>query len=224
MSDDADDTAERTALELGRRTVLAAGAAGLGLSALGTGVASASHSPADKLSAVGSTLELVEAAQSNGGSASSSTAVTLLSGSMKTSSPTDLILQATVESGLYTDIKTKGNDESWANAGLTCWVEVDGEEVPVTSGSDGAVVFNNREFGMKTSNFENEEAMIELFLRTRSANAFNWLTLNVGSGTHTIELKADLDVYASGKGSAKALVGPRTLIVEPTKLANDATI
>ncbi|WP_435364665.1 hypothetical protein [Haloarchaeobius sp. DYHT-AS-18] len=224
MDDEPTRDGEQHSFELGRRHVLAAGVAGLGLSALGTGTVGASHSPADKVSAVGSTLELMESTKSNGGESSAGAEVTLLSGTMKTSSPTDLILQATVESGLYTDIKTKGNDESWANAGVQCWVEIDGAEVPVTSGSSGKVVFNNREFGMKTSNFENEEAMIELFLRTRSSNAFNWLTLDVGSGEHTIELKADIDVYANGKGSAKALVGPRTLVVEPTKMANDAEI
>jgi hypothetical protein len=57
-----------------------------------------------------------------------------------------------------------------------------------------------------------------------SANAFNWIWLNAGSGQHTIVVKADLVVTEIGTAAAQAAVGNRTLVVEPEKLANDIAI
>jgi len=119
-------------------------------------------------------------------------------------------------------------------------VEIDGKVVPV-SGDDtatgepgtpievgqaeaGHVVFCNRAYGMTTTNFDDEDATIAMFNRTRSANAFNWLSLNLGSGSHTIKVYGGLTTEVEGNALAKALVGKRTLIAEPTKMANDAVI
>ncbi|WP_416840158.1 hypothetical protein [Haloferax sp. DFSO52] len=224
-------------LKIDRRTALKGGAAGLGLLALG-GLGSSSAvaaSGANKVYLADASLAEISKAQK----ATQSDAVLLSSGSFKTSTNTDLIISATAEVGLYTEIKTKGNDESVASAGVECWVELDGEPVPYpafddgtlgndfTGGdgsysraNDGSVVFSNRDFGMKTSDFENLEAQIELFLRTRSANGFNWYIANVGQGEHTIELKALITQNVDGQGEAKALVGPRTLIVEPVNMSS----
>lgn len=245
MSDnfDADDgTDEQTpgSFPISRRGAMKTGAAGLGLLALGGmgSMPAAAASGANKVYSAEATLAKLELANAD----TTSEAVVLSEGTFKTSTNTDLIINATAEIGLYTEIKTKGNDQSVASAGVECWVELDGEPVPFPpfdggdgtlgndfTGSDGkyervvenaSVVFNNRDFGMKTSNFGDLEAEIELFLRTRSANGFNWYIPDVGQGEHTITLNGNISQYVDGKGEAKALVGPRTLIVEPVNMSN----
>ena len=73
---------------------------------------------------------------------------------------------------------------------------------------------------------DDEDATLSLFLRTRSANAFNWVALghvgDAGTNVHTIEVKAALTVNVNESGAAAAAVGKRTLTVIPGKLANDA--
>lgn len=234
MSDETND-----GVKFDRRTAMKGGLAGLGLLALGsasTGSAVAA-SGANKVYMADAELEEVAKAQNE----TNSVDVTLSRGSFKTSTNTDLIINATAEVGLYTEIKTKGNDDSVASAGVECWVELDDKPVPypafagdgtlgndftggngtVSRANEGSVIFSNRDFGMKTSDFENLEAKIELFLRTRSANGFNWYTADVGQGEHTIALKARVTQNVDGKGEAKALVGPRTLIVEPVNMSSE---
>jgi hypothetical protein len=157
-------------------------------------------------------------------------ATDLLTVSGKYSNPTDLMIQFTAESALFTKISSGGPEEKGdiASAQLEVWVEIDGTEVRITeSNSDGSVVFNNREFGIKTLNLP-ERSLIELYLSTRSANAFNWVQLNAG------ELDTDGDgeliIVVYGKVTtnkpnteATAGVGKRVLIVEPTKMATGSS-
>ena len=187
---------------------------------------SATHQPADKVNVSASTVEVMQTQVGLG--ASSSGPVTLLSGTFRNSTPTDLIIQVTAECALWTDIVSP---ESEAAATVTVWVELDGARVPVTSDSngdgvfddpdDGKVIFCNRAFRISTPLFVGDA--IRLFQKTRSANAFNWGALNVGNGIHTLVVKAQLDASVTGVGTfAQAAVGKRTLVVEPAKLANDA--
>jgi hypothetical protein len=64
------------------------------------------------------------------------------------------------------------------------------------------------------------------FQRVKTANSFNWVRLNAGSGVHTVKLWGEFTTTASSPTgetqSATALVGNRTLVIEPTKMANDA--
>jgi hypothetical protein len=186
--------------------------------------AAATHQPADKIAISGSGVEVMNAGLTSG---SSSDVHTLATGTLRTSSPTDLIFRVTAECALWTDIATVGNAESEAVASVKMWIELDGNPVAVASDDTGEeagkVVFCNRAYRMETLNFD-EDATIKQYLKTRSANAFNWITLNVGSGIHSVALKTQLDSSVSGTGFAKAAVGKRTLIVEPVKLANDAFI
>jgi hypothetical protein len=66
------------------------------------------------------------------------------------------------------------------------------------------------------------------FQRTKSANAFNWVRLNAGSGEHTIVLRGDVRALATASpgdaSDVRAAVGNRTLIVEPTKMSNDTLV
>lgn len=187
------------------------------------GPALADHKPADKMAVSGASIEIMETQLTEGGNSS---VHTILSGQMKTSNPTDVILQVTLECAIWTDITTVGNDHSQAAANVTVWVEIDGDRVPVSSQGpgDGEVVFCNRTFERETLNFDDEDATIESFLRTRQANAFNWISLDLGSGTHTIAVKAELEASVTNTGRAKAAIGQRTLVAEPTKLANDVSI
>ena len=179
--------------------------------------AEANHAPADKIGVSASTVEVLSTPLVAG---SSSQDVTLLSWTLKTSSPTDLSISVHAECGLWTDVQVIGGGNSSSNASVKVWVEVDGTPVSVSeqSGDDGKIVFCNRELRLDAA-----VPFLDLFQRSRSANAFQWMDLNVGAGFHTVEVKARLDSNVTGIGMAQAGVGRRTLIVEPVKLANDAT-
>lgn len=192
------------------------------------GPAEASHEPADKTAVTGSTMEVMESSTSDG---SFSEEHTLLQTDMRTSSPTDLVISLSAECALWTDVTTIGNDDSEAVASVKAWVEIDGEPVTVTSDAgeddDGAVTLCNREFRVTTLQFEDEDATTERYLKTKQANAFNWIHLDAGSAVHNITVKAQLEGHAEaddGESRAKALVGQRTLVVDPVKLPHDAEV
>lgn len=172
--------------------------------------------PADKVSASGSTTEVIGAGE----------VVTLLSEKIRTSSPADLILSATAECSITTEVTTVGNDSQSAFGQVRMWIEIDGEPVPVAQNDAdaGRVVFCNRTYQRETSLFDDEDATIRTFLETRAANGFNWLRLNTGSGIHLVELKAEFTTQSTDSASALAAVGNRTLVVEPTKAAHDEEI
>lgn len=188
--------------------------------------ASANHTPANKMAVAGSTLEVLRDESLLN---TEPTTATILSGVMKASSPTDLVLQVTLECALWTTVATVGNEASEARATIKVWVEIDGAPVAV-SGSEadaddaGKVVFCDRTHRQTVTDLDDDDARIEQFLKTRTANAFNWVALNVGNGVHTIEVIAELDTVADDAGQTMAAVGKRTLVAEPTKLANDVEI
>ena len=117
-------------------------------------------------------------------------------------------------------------------------MEVDGQIVPINSmssppqltppGGDDTdkVTFCNR---LHRQTVADEETALDgvdrmdTYLRTKEASAFNWLRLNLGSGSHTIEVHGTLTTNTTGEALADALVGNRTLIAEPTKMAVDAS-
>src|SRR2546428_4014392 len=100
-------------------------AATLAIALFNASFAKATHMPADKVAASGSTVEVVGPGES----------VTLLSGTMRTSSPEDLIFNVTAECSIVTNLTTVGNDTSSAFGQVRIWVELDGTAVPV-SGDD----------------------------------------------------------------------------------------
>lgn len=176
------------------------------------------------------------------------TNVELLSVVMKTSKPTDLILQVTLECTIFTRLVTGGSqmpgatDTSSAHGFVRAWVEVDGEIVriqdasmppqdpSVPQGDDSdKVTFCDREYSRTVTDEEDPLDGLDKtddYIRTKSSHAFNWLRLNTGSGIHTIRVMADLDATFAGQPdtSAEAIVGNRTLIIEPTKTAVNAVI
>jgi hypothetical protein len=178
--------------------------------------AGAGHEPADKVSASGSTSQVF------------GTGVRLLmSERVKTAKPTDLILGVTAECAITTDVTTVGTDTQGAEGTVRVWITIDGQPVPVSTGDTGGgrVVFCNRLYERSTQlGSDDTQDSIRTFMRTRNANGFNWMALNVGSATHTIEVWAELTTDATARSSALAVVGNRTLIVEPVKSANDEAV
>jgi hypothetical protein len=57
---------------------------------------------------------------------------------------------------------------------------------------------------------------------TSRANAFNWIALDVGRGTHKVEVKAELTMFGDylvfDTDAVWGIVGKRTLVVEPVYL------
>lgn len=200
----------RKTAKLAAVAVLAAGS----LSVFGLG-ADAAHEPANKVSAAGSRVEYF----------APNTAITILSERVKTSKPTDLILGVSAECAITSTLNTAGGTAAQAHGQVRIWVEIDGVPVPVSAedvAPRGQIVFCDR---VDQRSFAAPPAeMIRTFQETKSATAFNWMALDVGSATHLIEVKATLVTDTAGTASATAMVGGRTLIVEPVKSANDEVV
>lgn len=175
-----------------------------------------SSNAANKTSAAGSTVEIL----------STVAPTSVLSTTIKTSAPQDLIFSVTLECALWTTVQTVGNDLSEAQAKVTIQVLFDGHPVPVSgAGDDGVVVFCDRLHRQETTGFDDENATIKNYLATREANGFNWILPDVGSGVHTVDVQATFLTRTVGDGAlAQAGVGHRTLIVEPTHLAQGFTL
>lgn len=205
-------------LGLGLATIIALSIVG-GLSAPAVappGSEPTNSGPANKLAAAGSNVVFMSPGATE----------EILSTSIKVGGPKELVLQLTAECALITTLTTVGNDMAEAFAQVQTWVELDGKVVPVTTtaADDGRVVLCNRLERRATMDFDDEDARIDTFQETRQANAFNWLTFDVGSGTHTIKVFAEFVTNTEGDATAFAGVGKRTLIVEPVHAPNGATI
>ena len=199
------------------------------------GPASANHTPADKpFAAASKTVRF-----------SPNSKVELLSATVKNSKPTDLVLQVSMECSIITDNVILGSDvpgaqESAATEGtVRAWIEIDGQVVPIISSSSppqgpppagddtDKVTFCNRVFNRTVMDAEDPEDGYDSsrdYIETKSANSFNWVRLNMGSGTHTIKLFGDLSHFATTGSTASAYVGNRSMIGLPGKFANDAVI
>ncbi len=217
-----------------RRALIAAGAlVVLGASVLPRG-AEANHMPADKVVASGSKLVVT----------GPNAATELLKATLRTSSTTDLILSVSMECSIFTRLVTGpsdngGTDSATAAGHIRAWVEIDGKIVPINSEAsplqpvpaagtdDDKVTFCNRTYSRTVTDAEDPldgQDIEDDYIATKDANAFNWLRLNLGSGAHTIKVWASLIQSTSGDATAEAAIGNRSLIVQPAKLANDATI
>jgi hypothetical protein len=206
-------------------------AAGIVPGGSGSGGSGGTSNAADKTAVAGSGLEVLGAPASSaaGAAASSAMTKTVLATTIKTSSPTDLVLSVTLECALWTTVATVGNGVAESTARVKVWVELDGQPVAVASDDTqetGKVVFCDRTHRQATERFDDEDATLEQYLRTRTANAFTWIALDVGSAPspHTIEVKAELSGETQDIAFAQAAVGKRTLVVEPVKLAHGATL
>jgi hypothetical protein len=212
-----------------------AAAMGAGYMAQGT-FAAGDGIPADKAVAAGSKT-VVSAPGEN---------VEIMSATFKTSKPSDLLIGVSLECSILTDVVIEGGpsaseETTRAEGTVKVWVELDGKIVPIqdvsappqdpaASGNGDEtdkVTFCDRLHERTVSDREEDADGLDGsrdYQRTKSANAFNWVRLNAGSGVHELVVKARLTVSAEQGSSAEAVIGNRSLVIEPTKLANDAVI
>ena len=156
----------------------------------------------------------------------SSLPVTLLRGTFTNSKfIPDGVVDVRAECALWTDI---ASPESHTAAQVTIWVELDGVPVPVSRDSngdgiandpdDGKVVWCNRAFKTAAPALD----VTGLYQRSRATSGFRWMVLAVPSGTHTLEVKAQLDATVTDVGTfAQAVVGKRVLIAWGSEIASD---
>jgi hypothetical protein len=203
-------------ITLSKRTVGVALAVVLGLifGVTQIGHAASSAQPADKMTVTGN----------NDDQFGPGTTVTVLGGTMKTSTTEDLILQVSMECAIITSTITTNTTE-YAFGQVRIRVTVDGVPVQVggTTPDDGWVVFCNRAQTVTTTGTDTHSIM----LATRAANSFNWVKLNVGGAgvSHVIRVLAEFtETPTNATSMAKAIIGRRTLVVEPTKAANNETL
>lgn len=157
--------------------------------------------------------------------AAPSVEITLLTTRMKNPGSKALLLGVTLECSILTDLLTQGNDISAAEAKAQVWVEVNGEPVQYAEDvADGRVTFCEREYQRTTSMFDDLDATIDDFIRTKASHGFNWVALHDGAGDKVIEVKADLTRNATDNATAELVIGARTLTVEPVDVANDETL
>jgi hypothetical protein len=207
--------------------------------------------PANKVAASGSSVEVF----------TPSTTVELLRETVKINNPTDLILTASAECSIISQVKTTGNDTSTQRASVRVWVEINGEEVPVAADKPGPglghVTFCDRVHQQESRLYneddtadttEDSDDFVRTYLSTRTANAFSWMALNVGStylsaenNIYEVVLYAELTANSTpascmpgpdnapapathvGECSAAA-VGNRTLVLEPVKSAHRESV
>ena len=234
-------THARTLLNTGTKVFWALVAAALIFTLTANG-AQANHQPADKAVASGSKVEIVPGPQVAGPGGTE-----LLSTTFRSSSTSDLMVHVSMECQILTNLKNQGGTNSGrtttseAEGQIRAWLEFDGKIVPINDtstnpqpgheaiGNDSdKVTFCENERKQTVTDAEDPmdgHDTLETYLRTKQANAFNWIRLNTGSGIHTLKLMADLRTETVGDPAnvAEGLVGNRMMIVEPTKMSNHAS-
>jgi len=149
----------------------------------------------------------------------------ILHGYIKTSSVGDLLIGVSMECALWTRTSTKSTKGSTtattssSRAAVNVTVKVDGNEaVP------GQVVYCDREqivsltFSSLTVDVT-DSITLDLFLKTKNANHFNFYSPNLGTGVHYVEVFADSIMNSDAtdpliSADTRAVVGKRTLVVE----------
>lgn len=186
--------------------------------------AGADHEPANKVAAAGSQVEVMGAGDT----------VAILQERVKVSSNADLVLSLTAECDILTELTTGGNgaeDSAGAFGQVRTWITVDNKVVPVSTDDvdeTGKVVLCNRAHNKSITDAEDDgDGTDEEYdmTQTRQANGFNWLALDTGfayddraNGNNVLDIVvwAEFTETTLNRADAEALVGHRTLIVEPT--------
>jgi hypothetical protein len=164
---------------------------------------------------------------------------TILSNTIKTANQKDLLIDVSLETGLYTQTKVRSNgnkDTSSAEATIKVQVLVDG--VPAYPGD---VVFDRRNQTLSAtlggilenctdSNGDGDIDLndctlapeeIELILDTMAAHSFNFIMDDLGPGEHAVEVQAMISTSSSsgaGSASANATIGNGSVTVEEVRL------
>lgn len=201
-------------------------AAPFAINAQGPTASNSSSNAANRTVVAGSELEILSPAFAG---ATGSVEVILLEANIHTSNTIDLVLSLTMECALWTSVHTIGNSQSESTARVTAWIEIDGSPVPVSSDdttAPGEVVFCDRMHRQTVMDLDDEDAQYKQYLATRSANAFNWVAVDLGNAPnpHVIQVKARLEGAAQDLAFAQAGVGHRTLVIDPVQLGPGTSI
>jgi hypothetical protein len=171
---------------------------------------------------------------------------TIMSTIIRTSSQKDLSMNVSLECGLLTRTKVSSkngiSDTSSASASVKVRVLVDGKVA-----KPGEVVFCRRTqelsatFGGIYSNCTDangdgiisltectlDPESVSLMLDTMNANAFNFILDNMGSGSHKVEVQAQIDSGTNvqlGSADANASIGKGSIDVEEIRLIRNQLI
>ena len=243
-------------LSLSRRTIVATGLVAAVAAAVPATLAATTSSaqPANKAVASGSTVQDVSP---------SSTGSQIMQATFKTSKPEDLLMSVSLECSIITDVVVPGSDATTgkstgeAAGAIKVWLTIEGDGqpqtiVPITDSSAppqdpsqqragteaDKVTFCDRDHKVTLTDNETPPDgtdALEEYQFTKTANDFNWVRLNAGSGVHTVRVwaqfipkdpndPANASATTTDGSTSAGLVGNRTLIIEPTKLANNAVI
>ena len=161
---------------------------------------------------------------------------TIISGTIKTSTPSDLVIshdqECTIHTGLNLD---QDNEQATSAIRQDIRLLVDGDVVPATYGDeDGIVTLCGRAYHIDTNvlstvyelcnwaesldldldgqpdNAEvctDDEVYFDSFIRTKQAHGWHWVALDVGSGEHTVEVQSKLVNELDGVGNQKGKKG-----------------
>ncbi len=170
-----------------------------------------------------------------GALASSDGWYSIISGTIKTSDPSDLIVNHNQECVIHTGLNLDNKNEKATSAVREdIRLLVDGEVIPATYGdTDGIVTLCGRAYHIDTnvlstvwelcSFLEGEEGFdrndicsadeiyFDSFIRTKQAHSWSWVVLDVGKGVHDIEVQAKLFNELDGvDGKTTGKKGPAT--------------
>ena len=165
----------------------------------------------------------------------------ILINSLKTPNQKDLFIGVSLEVGLLTNTLVKSKmgtvDTSMADASVEIRVLVDGKEA-----APGIVIFGRRTQtltatlqglidGCMTADALTGNVVIDpdcvqpeqigLILKTMNANAFNFITQDLTSGVHQVQVQARINLESSaqaGSSLARALIGKGSMTVEEVRL------
>ncbi len=162
-------------------------------------------------------------------------ATSILDTFMKVGGPQDAIVQVSLECSLVTDVNSTTVQDhpsgltsvGEAEAHVVVWATIDG--VPLTVGpadSDGKVTFCDRVHQQEINDVDESTGnfTIRQLQKTMSANAFNWVVLDLGSGIHHFEIWATIEAANTQGSFAEGAIEKRTLVVEPIDFAQGGTV
>jgi hypothetical protein len=154
---------------------------------------------------------------------------------IKTGGPQDVVIQVALECSLLTDVFSTTMDDhpegytaiGRAEAHVVVWVTIDG--VPVTISSDdedGKVTFCDRVHQQELRDVDDSTGnfTVRQFQETMTANAFNWVALDLGSAVHHVQVFATIEAANTEGSFAQGAVAKRTLIVEPVQFSQGYTV
>ena len=158
-----------------------------------------------------------------------------LTGVIKTSNVSDLVISVNAECALVTDVKIKGtglDESSTSLADIKVRVMVDnGDGVwtpALPSGMEG-ISFASRKMTLNGLLWAGAPFLIDLpqqyiqiWERTKSAHSFDFLFPNVGVGVHNVKVQIMTDTKQGYEGAdVGATIGDATLVIEAVRLVNN---